>query len=101
MVPPKLYRIGEVMRYAGLSRQTVHGYTVMGLISEAERTPAGHRLYHEGVFARLQRVRALQKDMTLQEIKLLLDNEARLADARDGQTAAPGVAGEMTARRSA
>jgi DNA-binding transcriptional MerR regulator len=75
MVPPKLYRIGEVMRYTGLSRQTVHNYTVMGLISEAERTPSGHRLYGERVFERLARIRALRERMTLREIKRLLDGE--------------------------
>lgn len=79
MVPPKLYKIGEVMRYAGVSRQMVHNYTVMGLISEAERTPSGHRLYDESVFERLQRVRALRERMTLQEIRRLLDREARSA----------------------
>ncbi len=77
MIPLKLYKIGEVMRYSGLSRQTVHSYTVMGLIAEAERTPSGHRLYGETVFARLARVRALQDRMTLREIKLLLDTEDR------------------------
>ncbi len=75
MVPPKLYRIGEVMRYSGLSRQTVHNYTVMGLISEADRTPAGHRLYAEDVFARLARLRELQSRMTLREIKKFFDGE--------------------------
>ena len=73
MIPPKLYKIGEVMRYSGLSRQTVHNYTVMGLVAEAERTPSGHRLYGQGVFARLARIRALQQRMTLREIKHLLD----------------------------
>lgn len=77
MVPPKLYKIGEVMRYAGVSRQVIHNYTVMGLISEAERTPSGHRLYDGSVFERLQRVRALRQHMTLQEIKRLLDRESR------------------------
>ncbi len=79
MVPHKLYKIGEVMRYTGLSRQTVHNYTVMGLIGEAERTPSGHRLYDEGVFERLERVRGLQSHMTLQEIKRLLDREGAAA----------------------
>ena len=78
MVPPKLYKIGEVMRYAGLSRQMVHNYTVIGLIHEADRTPSGHRLYGEDVFERLRRIRSLQKEMTLQEIKGLLEREERL-----------------------
>jgi DNA-binding transcriptional MerR regulator len=75
MTPPKLYRIGEVMRYTGLSRQTVHTYTVMGLVSEADRTPSGHRLYDETAFERLHRVRALKSRMTLREIKRLFERE--------------------------
>jgi len=31
----KLFKIGEVMQYTGLSRQTVHNYTLAGLIHEA------------------------------------------------------------------
>jgi hypothetical protein len=54
--PPKLYRIGEVVSYSGLSRQTVHNYTIMGLLHEAQWTEGGHRLYDESVFARLDEV---------------------------------------------
>ena len=96
MVPPKLYRIGEVMRYSGLSRQTVHNYTVMGLISEADRTPAGHRLYAEGVFARLARLRELQSRMTLREIKKFFDGEQADREASDaGAGKAAGVREEV------
>ena len=84
MVPRKLYKIGEVMRYTGLSRQTVHSYTVMGLIAETERTPSGHRLYDEAVFQRLRRIKALQEFMTLQEIKTHLEHEDRLDAEEDG-----------------
>ena len=73
MTPRKLYRIGEVMRYSGLSRQTVHNYTLLGLISEADRTEGGHRLYPEDVFDRLGRIQELKKSMTLKEIRQLFD----------------------------
>ena len=33
MVPEKLYKIGEVMKYSGLSRQVIHNYTQIGLIN--------------------------------------------------------------------
>ena len=46
----KLFKIGEVMEETGLSRQTIHNYTLAGLIQEARRTPSGHRLYDENVF---------------------------------------------------
>jgi len=75
MTPRKLYKIGEVMRYSNLSRQTVHNYTVMGLITEAERTESGHRLYDESVFDRLGRVAELKASKTLMEIKDLLGEE--------------------------
>ena len=40
MAPRKLYKIGEVMKHTSLSRQTIHNYTMMGLIIEEERTPS-------------------------------------------------------------
>ena len=74
-IPPKLFKIGEVMRYTGLSRQTIHNYTVFGLIGEAERTDSGHRLYGEEVFERLRRIGELKGQMTLLEIRRLLQRE--------------------------
>lgn len=76
-VPLKLFKIGEVMRYTGLSRQTLHNYTVMGLISERERTESGHRLYGEEVFGRLLRIDELKRRMTLLQIRKLLEHEDR------------------------
>ena len=74
--PKKLYRIGEIMRYTGLSRQTLHNYTVFGLITEEERTEAGHRLYGEDVFERLRRIEDLKlQGKTLREIRQTLDRE--------------------------
>lgn len=55
-IPPKLYRIGEVVAYAGMSRQTVHNYTIMGLLHETQWTDGGHRLYDESVFRRLDQI---------------------------------------------
>ncbi len=75
-VPPKLYRIGELVKYTPFSRQTIHNYTVMGLIREAEWTEGGHRLYDESVFDRLFKIDKLQKEgKSLREIQRLLDEE--------------------------
>jgi len=52
-VPPKLYRIGEVAGHTGVSRQTIHNYTTMGLLQEFKWTDGGHRLYDVSVFRRL------------------------------------------------
>jgi len=54
--PPKLYRVGEVVEYSGVSRQTIHNYTTMGLIRTTGWTRGGHRLYDENVFTRLDMI---------------------------------------------
>ena len=72
----KLYKIGEVIEYTGLSRQTIHNYTVAGLIHEARRTVSGHRLYDEAGFDRLENIKVLQsKNYTLQQIKKILEQQ--------------------------
>ena len=72
----KLFKIGEVMQYSGLSHQTLHNYTLAGLIQEARRTPSGHRLYDESVFDRLEQIKILQsKNYTLFQIKKLLEEK--------------------------
>lgn len=68
----RLYRIGEVMRFSGVSRQTLHNYTAFGLIREEERTPSGYRLYGEWVFERLRRIAELKARFTLRQIKAML-----------------------------
>jgi len=71
-VPPKLYRIGEVVEYSGFSRQTVHNYTTMGLIREQRWTAGGHRLYDEGVFDRLDSIARLKAEgKSLKEMREL------------------------------
>jgi len=71
--PEKLFKMGEVIRYSELSRQTVHNYTMLGLISERSRTEAGHRQYGEEVFEILGRIQDLKKEgRTLKEIKRIL-----------------------------
>ncbi len=69
-IPPKYYRIGELVEYAGLSRQTIHNYTTMGLLRESSWTKGGHRLYDENVFARLDLIARLKaRRASLDEIK--------------------------------
>lgn len=67
-IPTKLYRIGELVDYTPFSRQTIHNYTIMGLIREAKWTEGGHRLYDETVFERLSEIMRLRKTKTLSEI---------------------------------
>ena len=70
--PRKLYRIGELVRYTGVSRQTIHNYTIMGLIREARWTEGGHRLYDESVFERLSKISELKKTKSLSQIRQIL-----------------------------
>ena len=77
-IPAKLYRIGELVSYTPFSRQTIHNYTIMGLIREVERTKGGHRLYDESVFYRLSRILELKKTKTLAEIREILGRDDAL-----------------------
>ena len=81
-IPAKLYRIGEIVNYSPFSRQTIHNYTIMGLIREAKWTEGGHRLYDESVFERLSEIIRLRKTKTLLEIREAL----RTKDGMDSQT---------------
>lgn len=75
-IPAKLYRIGDLVRYCTpLSRQTIHNYTIMGLIQEADYTEGGHRLYDESVFEKLSRIVELKKTKTLSEIRQILNRQ--------------------------
>jgi len=76
-IPTKLYRIGELVRYTPLSRQTIHNYTIMGLIQEAQWSEGGHRLYDETVFERLSRIIELKRTKTLNQIRQILSAERR------------------------
>jgi DNA-binding transcriptional MerR regulator len=89
MKPPrKLYKIGEIIRYYAspqgdkISRQTLHNYTQLGLIAEAERTESGHRLYDESVFDRLRRIDLYKLHHSLQEVRELLEKQDRETEAK-------------------
>lgn len=84
--PAKRYRIGELVRHSPFSRQTIHNYTIMGLIREVEWTEGGHRLYDESVFAQLSRIVELRKTKSLTEIRRML---------RDEQSAGPSLGREL------
>jgi DNA-binding transcriptional MerR regulator len=84
-IPAKLYRIGELVDYTPFSRQTIHNYTIMGLIREVKWTEGGHRLYDESVFERLSEIIRLRKTKTLSEIRETLSIKDR-RDSRISET---------------
>lgn len=85
-IPAKLYRIGELVNYTPFSRQTIHNYTIMGLIREAAWTEGGHRLYDESVFERLSEIIRLRKTKTLAQIREILSSEERTSRRPQGMT---------------
>jgi DNA-binding transcriptional MerR regulator len=74
-IPRKLFKIGELMAHTGVSRQTLHNYTMLGLITEEMRTESGHRLYGEEVFERLARIDELKRRHSLKEVREILERE--------------------------
>ncbi len=84
-IPTKLYRIGELVRCTPFSRQTIHNYTIMGLIREAQWTEGGHRLYDESVFEKLSKIFELKKTKTLWEIRRILKEESASETGRDSR----------------
>lgn len=93
--PKKLWKVGDLARFVGVSRQAIHNYTLLGLIQEAERTPSGHRLFDDEAFNRLQRIEGLKrKGMKLTEIAVVL-NQPRAG--RRGRTRTEQDKGETGA----
>ena len=65
----KLFKTGEVLKQAGITRQTLYTYTTLGLIEEADKTPTGHKLYAGSIFKRLKLIHDLQEHgYTLRDI---------------------------------
>ncbi len=74
----KLYKIGELIEYTGISRQTVHNYTLIGLISPVKRTKSSHRLYSEDSIKKLMKITEYKKKgYTLEKIKEILTRKER------------------------
>ena len=77
------YRIAEVADRTGFSTPTLRYYEEIGLLPQAERTPAGYRVYDDRAVERLRFVaRAKQLGCTLEEI-------TDLAEAWDRDDCAP------------
>jgi len=64
-----LYRIGEVAERAGVSRQVVSTYCMLGLLAEVARRPGGQRLFDDTTVRRIQLIQDLKHRYTLREIR--------------------------------
>ena len=67
-----LYTMGEIAAATGLSRQTLNDYARRGLIRAVETTPGGHRRFSARVVRRIDEIRALRRDRSLDQIRDLL-----------------------------
>jgi len=76
-IPPKLYRVSEIAHHLDITRQTVHNYATIGLITEEQRTPGGQRLFDESVFSRLAEIQRLKRTYRLHEIRRIFDRQER------------------------
>jgi MerR family Zn(II)-responsive transcriptional regulator of zntA len=69
-----MYRIGELAREAGVSRDTLRFYEREGLLRPEGRSEGGYRLYDEGAFQRLRFIKQAQAlGLTLDDIKAVLE----------------------------
>lgn len=75
MMDEKRWRVGDLARQTGLTVRTLHHWDELGLLSPAERTPAGYRLYGEEEVRRLYRIVALRGlGLTLEQVGAALDD---------------------------
>ncbi|WP_121177578.1 MerR family transcriptional regulator [Streptomyces sp. 1114.5] len=73
------YTIGELARRAGVTVKTVRFYSDQGIVSPADRNPAGHRRYGADAVARLELVRTLRElGLGLPAIRGVLERQLAL-----------------------
>jgi DNA-binding transcriptional MerR regulator len=70
-----VWKIGELAKRTGLTVRTLHHYDEIGLLSPAERSDGGHRVYDEAGVQRLYRI------VSLRSLGFPLD---AIAEALDG-----------------
>jgi DNA-binding transcriptional MerR regulator len=78
-------RIGDAAEAAGVSSRTLRFYEELGLVCPSGHTAGGARRYAPGDLARIERIQELKEvlGLGLDEIKDVLDAEARLEQLRD------------------
>lgn len=70
------YQVREFAKRSGVTIRTLHHYDQLGLLTPAETTESGYRLYSDRDFRRLQQIVTLKFiGFSLKQIKDLLDGE--------------------------
>ena len=83
-----MWKIGELARRTGLTVRTLHHYDSIGLLSPAERSEGGHRVYGQDDVRRLYRI------VSLRSLGFPLDAIAGVLD-RDGVDPRAAVADHL------
>jgi DNA-binding transcriptional MerR regulator len=83
-----MWKIGELARRTGLTVRTLHHYDAIGLLSPADRSEGGHRVYGD------EDVRRLYRIVSLRSLGFPLDAIAGVLD-RDGVDARAAVADHL------
>jgi MerR family transcriptional regulator, mercuric resistance operon regulatory protein len=55
----KLMSVGQAAEKAGISRQSLQYYLMMGVVEASETSPSGRRLFDEGSIIRIRLVKEL------------------------------------------
>ncbi|HUW56273.1 MAG TPA: MerR family transcriptional regulator [Planctomycetota bacterium] len=77
--PSKLYKTGEVLKRAGISREVFYRYLNVGLIRPARTSPGGHNLFSDPVFRHIELIRSLNgSGFTLRDIKDIYFRDERI-----------------------
>jgi DNA-binding transcriptional MerR regulator len=73
--PGRLYSVGEVAGFTGVTVRTLHHYDEIGLLAPSARSHAGHRRYGDADLDRLQRILFYRElGFPLDEVAVLLDD---------------------------
>ncbi len=76
-----LYPIGELARRTGLTVKAIRFYSDRGIVTPADRSPAGYRLYGVDAIARLELVRTLRElGVDLSTVRKVVQRELSLAE---------------------
>ncbi|WP_283136060.1 MerR family transcriptional regulator [Rhizohabitans arisaemae] len=80
----ELYTVGEVARRTGLSAHTIRFWSDNGLVSPAERSQGGYRLYDASAVARFDLIRTLRDlGIGLESVREILERQVTVAEVAE------------------
>lgn len=89
----KLYKTGEVLKRAGISREVFYRYLNVGLLKPTRTSPGGHNLFSESVFTHIELIRSLNgSGYTLRDIKDTYFRDERIDAALKAESSGRGKA---------